>query len=662
MTKTYQKFRSRIGTLAIFVLFGYSVLFIRLFQIQVLNSDQYQEAIVDQAQRKQILNANRGNIYDRKNRPLTRNVIHYNLTAKPRLVEKKLQLANAISKRTGKDKDKYLKKLNSKKEYVFLERDLQRQTLGALETEIYKGFNIERKYRRYYPNEHIASQLIGYTNVDNEGISGLEKDFDDYLTGESGWVIKTRGWKGTYQKKGGSPYQDPINGNNIKLTIDVDYQSIIQEELEKRQLETSAKAAIGVIMNPQTGEVLALASTPSFNNNRYSKSAVDDINSHRIRAITDQFEPGSTFKIVAAVAALIDEKIKVNDEFDCENGVYPYYDIVVKDHEKYQHLNFSQIIKHSSNIGVIKAMELVGPNSLFKTARDLGFGTTTNISLSGELSGKLHPIKNWSRVSLGQISMGYEVGVTAMQLATAYCAIANGGYVVTPKIIRQIVNNKNEIIYKESPEIVRKIGNQKVSGQIINMLRSVVSEEGGTGNKAIIKGWDVAGKTGTAKKVTNGKYSNDKYISNFVGFLPASNPQLLGVVILDEPRKPFHWGSEGAAVAFSRIMKRIINLDDAIIPPKVAPKKNKSIIDGVDIANQSLINKKGSIPQLSTKKIHYKKVIMPDIRGYSMRKAMVSLLDKGLKYKINGSGMVSWQAPEPGKLIAAGTTCVVHLK
>lgn len=659
MTKTYKKFRSRIGILVIGVLFGYSILVFRLFQIQVIKSAQLKEVIVEQAQRKQVLQADRGNIFDRKNRPLTRNVIHYSLSAKPSSVEKKDQLAIAISNRTGIDKDKYLKKLNSKKEFVFLERNLQRQTLGELETEIYEGFNIERNYRRYYPHEHIASQLIGYTNVDNEGISGLEKDFNKYLTGESGWVIKTRGWKGTYQKKGGSPYQDPINGNNIKLTIDVDYQSIIQEELEKRQLETSAKAAIGVIMNPQTGEILALASTPSFNNNRYYNSS---INYHRIRAITDQFEPGSTFKIVAAVAALMDEKVKISDEFDCENGVYPYYDIVVKDHEKYQHLNFSQIIKHSSNIGVIKAMELVGSNSLFKTARDLGFGTPTNISLSGELSGKLHPIKKWSRVSLGQISMGYEVGVTAIQLATAYCAIANGGYVVTPKIIDQIVNDKNEIIYRESPEIVRKIGNRNISDQIINMLRSVVSEEGGTGNKADIQGWDVAGKTGTAKKVTNGKYSNDKYISNFVGFLPASKPQLLGLVILDEPKKPFHWGSEGAAVAFNRIMKRILNLDDTIVPPKIKPKENKSIINGLDIANNVSNRKRDSVPQLSTKRNYFKKVIMPDVRGFSMRKAMISLLDNGLKYKINGSGKVSWQTPEPGKLIAAGTTCIVHLK
>ena len=659
MTKTYKKFRPRVKALAIFVLFGYSILFFRLFQIQVLNSSQYQEVIVEQAQRKQILKANRGNIYDRKNRPLTRNVIQYTLSAKPNLVEKKNQLASAISNRTGKDKNKYLEKLNSKKDFVFLERDLQRQTLGSLETKNFEGFNIKRKYRRYYPQEHIASQLIGYTDVDNKGISGIEKDYNKYLTGEPGWVIKTRGWKGAYQKKGGSPYQDPINGSNIKLTIDVDYQSIMQEELEKRQLETSAKGAIGVIMNPQTGEILALASTPSFDNNQFSKS---EMNYHRIRAITDQFEPGSTFKIVAALAALVDGKIRIDDEFDCENGTYPYYDIVVRDHEPYQHLNFSQIIKHSSNIGVIKAMELVGSNALFKTARDLGFGTPTNINLSGELSGKLHPIKNWSSVSLGQISMGYEVGVTAIQLATAYCAIANGGYLVTPKIISQIVNEKNEIIYKENPEIVRKVGNQIISKQMINILRSVVSEGGGTGRKANIKGWDIAGKTGTAKKVTNGKYSNDKYISNFVGFLPASKPQLLGLVILDEPRKPYHWGSEGAAVAFNRIMKRIINVDDAIIPPKTPTEKDISITSGVFATSYDLKTREDSIPQLSTKKNHYKKVVMPDIRGFSMRKAMISLLDKGLKYKINGSGMVSWQTPEPGKLIAAGTTCMVHLK
>ncbi len=659
MTKTYQKFRFRIGILATLIFLAYSILSIRLFQIQVLKRLQYQEAIVEQAQRKQILKPNRGIIYDRKNRPFTRNLIHYTLSAKPKLVKEKVLLANALSKRTGKNPESYIKKLNSKKDFVFLERKLQRETLDSFEAELFEGLKIERNYRRYYPHEHVASQLIGYTNVDDEGISGIEKDFNQYLTGKAGWVIKTRGWKGTYQKKGGSPYQNPVNGNNIQLTIDLEYQSILQEELEKRRLETDAKAATGIIMNPQTGEIMAIASTPSFNNNRYN---LTKSNTHRIRAITDQFEPGSTFKIVAAVAALIDNKVDLNDEFDCENGTYPYYDIVVKDHEKYQHLNFSQIIKHSSNIGIIKAMELVGSYGLFKTARDLGFGTPTNISLSGELSGKLHPIKNWSRVSLGQISMGYEVGVTAIQLATAYCAIANGGYVVTPTIVRQIANNKNVILYTENPDIVRKVGNKKISDKIIKMLRSVVSDEGGTGNKASIAGWNVAGKTGTAKKATNGKYSNDKYISNFVGFLPADNPQLLGAIILDEPIKPFHWGSEGAAVAFSRIMKRILNHDDTIIPPRIEIDENEQNNKELVLVNQSKKNKKGVPLQLSTINKYDKRVVMPDIRGFSMRKAISMLLKKGLKYKINGSGIVSWQTPEPGKLIASGTTCVVSLK
>ncbi len=329
-------------------------------------------------------------------------------------------------------------------------------------------------------------------------------------------------------------------------------------------------------------------------------------------------------------------------------------------------LTLPQIIQFSSNIGVIKVMERVGTKSLYQTSRDFGFGSTTGISLAGETSGKLSTLKNWSAVSLGQIAMGHEVGVTAIQLASAYCAIANGGYLVTPRLVQQIIDRNHEVIYAEKPSIIRKISDEKTMENIRKMLRGVVMN--GTGHNADISGWDVAGKTGTAQKWIDGQYSNDKFISNFVGFFPYQDPQLLAFIMLDEPNQPYHWGSEGAAIAFKRVMKRIISMDDEITPPTrnsdqgifayQLPKADVIIRNEPPVAIQA-----SSLPLgLSTAARFSNKVEMPEIRGFSMRKAMTSLRQAGLKYKIQGSGKVAWQSPEPGTILNKGYTCAVGLK
>jgi len=663
MTKSYLKYRTRITVLAGITILAWSGLCIRLFQIQVLNSDKYEAVVLKQSQKKQNLPATRGNIYDRDNRPLTRNIIHYTLSVNPSKVTDKDGLAKVISERTGQSEEYYLKKLNSKARFEYLERNLQRETLGSLETTVFEGLNIERKYRRYYPHNQIAAQILGFTNVDDEGISGIEKDFNTYLTGEAGWVYKTKGWKGKIQYKSGMPFQAPINGYNVQLTLDLEYQSILEEELLRRQTETKAVSATGIIMNPQTGEILAMASTPGFDNNKFSNSSPEQ---HRIRSITDQFEPGSTYKIVPALAAISNNKIGLTEEFNCENGEYKYFNIMIRDHEKRGMLTLPQIMHFSSNIGVVKFMKQVGAKGLYNQSRAFGFGSATGISIAGEAVGKLNPVKNWSAVSLGQISMGHEVGVTAIQLATAYCAIANGGYLVTPRIVRQIIDHNQDVVYAEEPAIIRKISDENAMKNMREILRGVVVN--GTGHKAEIAGWDVAGKTGTAQKWKNGKYSNDKFISNFVGFFPYENPQLLAFIMLDEPRKPNHWGSEGAAVAFRRIIKRIINMDDEIIPP-VREQKSVEYVNSL-IKDDIIIHRNGPVAAqvstlpiaLSTVANFSNKVPMPEVRGFSMRKAMTVLRQAGLKIQIQGSGKVIWQSPKPGSILNKGSTCIVGLK
>ena len=658
MTKTYMKYRSRVVFLSGFIILSWAGLCLRLFQVQVLNGEHYQKEVLKQSHKKQNLPANRGNIYDRDNRPLTRNIIHYTLTVNPSKIVNKREIAEELSKQTGKPKEKYLEKLNSKSKFEYLERNLQRNELGLLETKVFPGLNIERKYRRYYPHENIGAQVLGYTNLDDEGISGIEKDYNNYLKGNPGWVYKTKGWSGKIQHKSGMPFQKSINGSNIQLTIDLEYQSILEEELKKRQDETSSSSATGIIMDPQTGEILAMATTPGFDNNHFGSSRPE---LHRIKSITDQFEPGSTFKVVSTVSALYNGLINLHDEFNCENGSFEYHTKKITDHESYSMLTASQIIHHSSNIGIIKIMDKVGQKKLFSMSRDFGFGSKTGINLNGEVSGKLNHYNDWSAVSLGMIAMGHEVGVTAIQLASAYCAIANGGYLLKPRIVQQIMDESGNIIHSEETVVLRKIADKSTIESVREMLRGVVVK--GTGKNADIPGWKVAGKTGTAQKWKNGKYSNNDFISNFIGFFPADNPQLLALIMLDEPSKPFHWGNEGAAVAFQRIMGRIINMDDTISPPindhvALEPKRFRAASEK---DNEELIKEKLPL-NLSTFSRNSNKTKVPEVRGLSMRKTMTTLNEFGLKYKINGSGKVYWQSPEPGQVVTKGTVCIVGLK
>ncbi len=654
MTKTYLKYRSRIVFLAFFMLISWVGLCVRLFQVQVLSGDYYQKVVIKQSQKKQSTPAVRGNIFDRNNKPLTRNIIHYTLSANPSKVFDKKKLASVLSEITGHEKNKYLRKLNSNSKFVYLERNIQGEKINSLQTKSIQGLNISRKYRRYYPHNEIAAQILGYTNIDDDGISGIEKDFNNYLKGESGWIYKTKGSSGKVQHKNGMPFKRPINGSNIQLTIDLEYQSILEQELLRRQIKTGALSATGIIMDPETGAVLAMASTPGFNNNNFNSSNPEY---HRIKSITDQFEPGSTYKIVSAVSGLNNGIINLENEFNCENGTYQYYTIKIEDHgneQGYGMLTLPQIIQHSSNIGIIKMIEKVGPKILYTTSRDFGFGSKSGISLNGEIPGKLNSFQDWSAVSLGQIAMGHEVGVTAMQLAMAYCAIANGGYLLKPRIIRQIIDNDGELVYEEKPIVIRKISQTEKIEQIRKMLRGVIVY--GTGKNANIDGWDVAGKTGTAQKWINGKYSNKHFVSNFVGFFPYLNPQLLGFIMLDEPKQPYHWGNEGAAVAFSSVMKRIINMDDSIAPPI---KKQQAKLAN---AKYNSINIEGGISALSTINNFHNRISVPELRGLSIRKALHTLEKNDLKFRLKGNGKITWQNPSPGTVVKKGTVCTVGLQ
>jgi len=607
----------------------------------------------------------RGNIFDRKNTPLTRNIIHYSFGVHPSKIKNKKELAEKLSSHTERDFEDYLKKLNSEKSFVYLERNLRRSQYEDIMIENPHGLIVERDSRRYYPHENIASQVLGFVNVDNSGIAGLEERYNNFLTGTSGWVVKQMSGKGKSIYKTNFPMKPPIDGANIQLTLDLEYQAILEEELSIQVKKTDALSAMGLIINPQNGAILAMSTVPDFDPNYPGKA---DVSWQRNKVITDQFEPGSTYKIVTVLGALDQNTVSLWQEFNCENGSYEFAGRKIKDWEDFGLLTLSQIIENSSNVGVIKIAETLGPSRLYKYSRDLGFGTPTNISMAGEHPGTLRRVNEWSNLSLAEVSLGHEVGVTALQLGMAYTAIANGGFLMKPRLINQIASTDGKIIYSEQPEVIRKISSKDVIESLTDILSGVV--ETGTGTKAAINGWTVAGKTGTAQKFIDGQYSTKKFISNFVGFLPAKDPQLVCVIVLDEPRIGYHWGGYGAAPVFRRVMERIINMDDSIrrFKPQAITKDPLWVEESLPLPHTSAVA--ATTPVVLSNQMQVLKVVqtndgksfMPEVRGMSLRKARTLLKRLGLQTNFVGSGKVIWQSPKPGTIVANGSICSIGLK
>ena len=658
MTKNYLKLRSRILIVISLIIFSWIGLSFRLFQVQVVDGSKYREIGFKQAQAQIPIPSVRGNIYDKNSKPLTRNIIKYSFATYPEKVSNINKLANELSNYFGRSSKYYKRKLEKNKNFTYLERNQSKKDSKAILEDLPEGLIVERDSHRFYPNGNIAAQLIGYTDPDNLGLTGIEQQFNNYLTGTPGWVVRQLSGKGNALPNNRFPSKTPIDGNNIQLTIDLDYQVVLQEELQKRINETEALSAMGILINPQTGAILAMASLPDFDSNYPSKYSMEY---HKNRVLTDQFEPGSTFKFVAATAALKHELVDLNEEFFCENGQFTFAGEVVSDHEDYGLLTFPQIIENSSNVGIIKIADRLGTKRLYRACRDFGFGMPTNISFAGEASGTLRHLTKWSGFSIASVSMGQEIAVTTLQLAMAYAAIANGGFLMKPLLVKQIIDNNGNSIYKETPEVLRKVSNPLVMKNLTNMLTRVV--ETGTGTSAYIPGWSIAGKTGTAEKFIDGEYSKTKYISNFAGFFPAENPQIVGIFVLNEPKYGFHWGGIGAATIFNRVVKRIINMDDSIQIMKDKYKKDQEPLMMVDSYNKSDEDQmKPMFTRAAYVNMNELNNVMPDVRGMSLLQAKIILRQMGYKIKFSGSGQVAWQSPKPGTDLIEGSVCAIGLQ
>ncbi len=526
----------------------------RLLFIQFFRS-HYLTAIANKQHNQLVqLEPRRGTIYDMHLKAQAFNLSLDSLYASPNAIKSQDQeiIVDKLENILGLDRAYLRDRLARKKSFIWLARKLPPDKVEAIKKFNFKGLAFLKETKRIYPNSYLASQIIGFSGMDNIGLEGVERDFNRYLKGLPGWAIFLRDAR-QKQLDIWEKMVLPVDGSDLVLTIDEVIQFIAERELDKAYKSFHAKGASIIVMDPHTGRILALASRPTYDLNDSAHANKDAI---RNRAICDLFEPGSVFKIVTASAALEEKKVTEEDKFFCENGAYKVGGRILHDHVAHGTLTFRQVIEESSNIGTVKVAQLLGADTVYKYLKDFGFGAKLGIDLSGEISGMIKPVRLWSKTSITAIPIGQEVGVTALQLASAISVIANGGQLMKPYLIDSIRDRQGEIIKQNKPILIRKVISLDTALRIKKILTGVVEE--GTGRLAKVSGFTAAGKTGTAQKLeANGTYSHTKFVASFIGFAPAEDPLLSIVVTVDEPY-PVYFGGVVAAPVFQKVAGDVI--------------------------------------------------------------------------------------------------------
>jgi cell division protein FtsI/penicillin-binding protein 2 len=537
-----------------------AVLILRLAQIQVFNSRSYVELGRQQYMQKYVLRANRGLIYDRNLTPLALNKISYDVGVDKHFVKNLETTSRKLAKVLSLSQKEIADKIRRSKGFVMLERKVSEKTAAEIQILNLPGVKVTELSQRVYPLNEKLAPVIGFVDVDGRGLSGLEFAYDDYLAGVDGLSVLQRDATGKTVMPIASRTLEGKSGHDLILTVDHNIQIIAEEELAKGIAKFNAAGGNAIVLDPNSGEILAMASAPSFDANHATRY---DADAWRIRPITDLYEPGSTFKIVTMAAALANGKKRLDDIIFCENGKYRLYGHEINDPEKMGWQSFKNVFVKSSNIGAAKIARELGKDRLFVASRSFGFGNKTGVELPGEVSGMLKNPTNWSAFSVAAISYGHEVAATPLQIAMAYAAIANGGHLLKPVILKEIRTKENKTVSQSRRQVIRTVLDDSTSQKMIAILEQVVEE--GTGQQAQIKGRRIAGKTGTAQKPRAGSYSDSDFFASFVGFYPARGAKILIYVALDEP-KPVHSGGHVAAPVFRNILQRILQVYDFTEP------------------------------------------------------------------------------------------------
>jgi cell division protein FtsI/penicillin-binding protein 2 len=452
------------------------------------------------------------------------------------------------------DTESLMQKLSGQTHYVRLSPrvKLDEDAVQKIRAMKLKGIYFEDQFVRSYPNGPLASHVIGFVDAEHKGVQGIEASMEDYLQGQAGYEVIERDRKGHEIRSLRTEDLGPQNGLNIVLTIDQVIQHIAEQELDKAMEQFKPQAGVIIVSRPKTGEILAMSSRPTFDPTDMSATSAD---ARRNRCISDVAEPGSTFKVVVCSGALNDGIVTLGDQFDCENGAFMYAGRVLHDAHPFGVLSVEEILFHSSNIGAAKVALRMGPARVYDYVRRYGFGHKTEIALPGEVSGIAHPLSRWNSLSITRIPMGHEIAVTPLQMLMAMNTIANKGVRMKPMIVKSVVNEEGATVLQYQPRAVGPVITPHACELMATALRKVVGPEG-TAPKAAVEGFDVAGKTGTAQKIENGQYVR-KYYSTFVGYFPASNPEISILVSLDDPVGDVYYGGSVAGPVFRAAAEKV---------------------------------------------------------------------------------------------------------
>ncbi len=675
--------RFRMGLLCGTMALGLGGFVSSAYRVQVEDGPTWKETAENQRQRRLHIEPKRGAIYDRNGGALAASVEVPSISADVVEMLKGVEgdkareaaladFAPRIAQALGMDPGEVHQKLANKKRFVWLKRRITAEEAQSIRdlgdpkksTRPVKGLAVEGEGRRYYPGRELAAPVLGFVAPDGFGKDGLELALDEELRGRVEEVRGLRDRSGRLIFSEGTNEEQALAGHDVHLAIDQGIQRVAERELDSAFRTYETKGASLVVMDPNDGNILALVSVPGYNPNDYAES---DVDARRDRAVTDRFEPGSVMKVFTVAGALAAGTLKPTDTIYCEHGSYQLANVTIHDTHENDWLSPTQVLAKSSNIGALKIALALGEPGLYGTYRKFGFGEPTGLPLPGEASGVLRPrARPWFEVETANASFGQGISVTTVQLAVAMSAIANGGKLVEPILVRRITDARGTVVKEWTPKVKREVVPTWVAKTVAEMLTAVV-EDGGTGVEAAMNGFRVAGKTATAQKVdpATGKYSEDKYTASFVGFVPAEKPRLVIAVVLDEPMIG-RYGGDLAGPVFRRVAEA--SLRYLGVPPSGAAPKIKGVTrkdDPADMTLAALKNDPGkpvdappSAPQTAAPlgPPPPSSVRVPDATGMGARDAVKALGAAGLVPLIEGSGRLVKQVPAAGSPVPKGSS------
>lgn len=634
-------------------------LVVRLGYLQVWQHEEYARLAENQHAKTVPIRPKRGPILDRTGQSLAVSSRADTLYVTPAKVEDAGRLAARLAPILGEPARDIARRLTVSKKFAPVRRRLTPETARKVRDLKETSLTLVDDSLRLYPNRELAAQVVGFEGADGKGLAGVEQVWDAHLAGVEGRAVVERDALG--REVSGAPLvlKPSVAGQGVMLTIDATIQYLAEKEVDAAWRRTRAKAAMAVAMDPRTGEILAMAIRPTYNPNAFTAATDDD---RRARAVTDPFEPGSTFKVIMAASALEEGVVRPTDRLYGENGAITIANSTIHDWKKYGWLTFAEVLQNSSNVGSIKVGLQLGRERYYKYMTAFGFGAPTNLGLPGESRGQLRPPAQWSGLSLATMSIGQEVSVTAVQMVAAFSAVANGGRLMQPQLIRAVLDAEGRELRAFEPKTVRQVIGPETARTLTEMLVNVVAN--GTGRRAAIPGFDVAGKTGTAQKMDPAikRYSRAPGVLSFVGFVPADDPRLAMIVMLDEPKNE-KWGSEAAAPIFAAIGREALRyLNVAPRDSSPVPIVHGEIVASAPRAGPALEEDRAAAPAAEPPAPAGEgHTVMPRLAGLSLRQALETLAPFGVRLEITGRGVVAGQSPAPGAPLSVGALCRLHL-